>query len=323
MQPAKRPFRKSIAPALTGSVLLHACLAIALWQLPSSRSAVSVAENYVPIELRALREMPAPPPEPEPEPEPEAEVAPATAPEPPPGEPVSPDPELPESAIIAAEPLAAELPDEPPVAETDIEPAPDDAQEPPRQPLVPEEVEFEAVHRDAVARVVETLREEFNKPQFTVTESGETVPLAEDDPFGDGSALDLFDRAARLPSDGIGSPARARSRIGRRIADLCNDLTGGFSFFGLVNVCADPAARADLFGHLRPEYMESVPLCSAEEDLDIDVQQTNNGAVGSLKCVLIPREVRAEIYGRFDPDLAGWLPAENDSSATGSTEIAD
>ena len=69
--------------------------------------------------------------------------------------------------------------------------------------------------------------------------------------------------------------------------------------------------------------MESVPLCTAEEDLEINVQQTNTGAVGSLKCVLVPREVRAAIYSRFDPDLAGWLPAENEQAETGSAEIID
>ncbi|HMB74343.1 MAG TPA: hypothetical protein VKQ06_12285, partial [Gammaproteobacteria bacterium] len=90
--------------------------------------------------------------------------------------------------------------------------------------------------------------------------------------------------------------------------------TGGFSILGMVNVCADRRARADLFGHLRPQYLESVPLCTADEELLIQVEETAAGAVGELKCVLVPRAVREEYYGRYDPELAGWLPAEEDAA---------
>ena len=83
----------------------------------------------------------------------------------------------------------------------------------------------------------------------------------------------------------------------------------------MVNVCADPGARADLFGHLRPEYMERVPLCTAEEELQIQVEETGAGAFGEFKCILVPREIRADYYSRYDPALAGWLPADADTPA--------
>lgn len=306
MQPKQRPSRDTFAPALTGSLLLHACLVIGLWQLSASPAAVRIPEEFVSIELRALRELPVRPPAPIEQPEPALEPI-----------------ELPDRSarelIRQDQPEPAEIADAeaPPDSLSEAEPAPE------QLPLVPDEVEFEEVHRDAVARVVDSLQDEFNQPRFVITEDGETVAPAEEDPFGDGIDLDLFERAERLPSNGALTPGRGSSRIGNRVAELCNSLTGGFSLFGIVNVCADPAARADLFGHLRPEYMESVPLCTAEEDLEVDVVQTGSTTVGEMKCVLVPREVRAAIYSRYDPSLAGWLPAEEDESATGSAEITD
>jgi hypothetical protein len=56
--------------------------------------------------------------------------------------------------------------------------------------------------------------------------------------------------------------------------------------------------------------MNSVPLCTAEEDLTLEIEETSDGAIGSLRCVLVPREVREEFFSRFDPELVFWLPSE-------------
>lgn len=301
MQPLPRPFRNSVARALAGSLILHALLAIALWQLPGTPAAVPVPEQFVPITLRTLPELPEPA-------DPEAEVE----PEPP--------------VESEDEPLAEALPEPAdPETESEVEPEPDsrtsaeaaDEAEPESPelvdpgPLAPESVDLEAARRIAIARIVESLRADSEFHRFS-----SDVPGAgagdDEDPDGDGSDLDVFDRAAQLESNGALTPGRARSRLGRAVADFCNQLTGGFSIFGMVDVCGDPVARADLFGHLRPEYMESVPLCTADEDLDLQIEQTGTGAIGTFKCVLVPRTVREEFYRRFDPDLAGWLPAEED-----------
>ena len=320
MQLLKGPFRESIAPAIAGSLLLHLLIAAVIWQLPAIPAATPYPEHYVPIELQAWPEplQENPPVEPRPE---------STAAEP---EPASPAvlPEQTESDTDADN-EAANGSDARAVQElTEEIEAPDDVAIPPieNERLIPEDVDLEAVRRDAVAHVVESLRIESERRSFSTIDPASSSGTGSTD--ANSREPDIFEQAANLPRDGLLTPGRGGSRLARRIADFCNSLTGGFSLFGLANVCADPAPRADLFGHLRPQYMESVPLCTADEDLDLEIQQTGATAIGTLKCVLVPRDVRAQYYGRFDPALAGWLPADEsdtqaDSAATGSAEISD
>jgi hypothetical protein len=301
MQPLHRPFRNSVARALAGSLMLHALLAVALWQLPGTPAAVPVPEQFVPITLRTVPELP----EPRPQPEPIAEAPPKPAAE----------PERQQAAAdIDVEPQRSQATQDAAQigAAPDPEATPEETEQPfERAPLVAPEVDFEATHREAIAYVVESLRAAAAAHTFSLRDLPGTGDTGLTDPDGDGSDLDVFERAAQLKSDGVLPVGRARTRLGRVITDLCNQLTGGFSIFGMVDVCSEPAARADLFGHLRPEYMESVPLCTSEEDLELQVEQTGTGAIGALKCVLVPRAVREEFYRRFDPALAGWLPAED------------
>lgn len=314
------PFRESIAPAIAGSLLLHLLIAAVIWQLPAMPAAAPYPEHYVPIELQTWPEprRQEPPAEPLPEPtvaEPEQATA-VVLPEP-----TQPDVDTDNEATNASEATTEQEPAAESVAPDDAATTPLDIEQ-----LIPEAVDLEAVRRDAIARVVESLRIESERRSFSVRDlensggSGSAIPGSREP--------DVFEQAANLPRDGMLTPGRGGSRLMRRIADFCNSLTGGFGLFGLGNVCADPAPRADLFGHLRPQYMESVPLCTADEELDLDVQQIGATAIGTLKCVLVPRAVRAEYYGRFDPALAGWLPADGsdtrtDSPATGSAEISD
>jgi hypothetical protein len=178
---------------------------------------------------------------------------------------------------------------------------------PPLAPLVPRGYDFDAARADAVARVVEALRAQSELRTFSLDDlPGNDAAAAT---LASSEQPDLFAAAAELRSNGVLTKRRARSRLVRTIIDLCNELTGGFSIQGFFNVCAEPGARADLFGHLRPQYMESVPLCTADEELDIEVVQNGSGAVGSFKCVLVSPEARRDLYSRYDPDLAGWVPS--------------
>lgn len=318
--------RGSASRALLGSVLLHAAIGIGLWHLDRAPAATTVIPPApVPIELLLSAEIPLPPPLREPESTLESIAEPAVAPV---AEPVVDpiaEPDDSRDEPVVDEPVA-EPPTDPDTNASLAESAgsaeaispPEDPQRSPetfeREPLVPENVDLEAVRREAVARVVATLRERAQQRTFS---SDDLPGTSEPAPENDAPSVSIFEAAAAARSEGVLARGRARSRIARNIVELCNQLTGGFSVFGLVNVCADPPARADLFGHLRPEYMERVPLCTAQEELQLQVVDTGAGALGEFKCVLVPREIRADYYSRYDPALAGWLPAEDVTAEAG------
>ena len=308
--------RRPVPQAMLASVLLHAAIAVAVWnfeRVPAKPARATFAVTA--IELHTWIELP-------------RREEPAAPPDVPPNEPA--DAIVPQSATTLDEDSDARNADdsnEPAMrSQTSAETTPaadassDAATEvaavaPPLAPLVPEGYDFEAARADAVARVVEALLAEsayrtFSLDDLTGGDGGDSVSDSSDQP-------DLFAAAAEFRGNGVMTKRNARSRLMRNIIDLCNELTGGFSIQGLFNVCAEPGARADLFGHLRPQYMESVPLCTADEELDIEVVQSGAGAVGSFKCVLVSPEARRDLYSRYDPDLAGWVPSRGqDQPAT-------
>ena len=307
MQPLRGPFRNSDARALAGSLLLHFVIAFALWQLPRAPAAVRAPEQFVPLVVRPLPEIPAPEPdlaEREPLPEP----APEPAPEPD-AEPNQQPDQQPLTESVAEPSDAVE-----PTTATEPEPVADEPAAVEVVPRIPEDADLDEVRETAIASVVEAIEAESRRHRFSLQDLTGGDEFGDEDPDGDGSDLSVFERAAQIRGDGVMAPGRARSRFGRAVARICNELTGGFSIFGMVDVCADPRPRADLFGHIRPEYMNSVPLCTAEEDLTLEVEETGNGAIGSLRCVLVPRAVREEFFSRYDPELAYWLPAEEEAA---------
>lgn len=297
--------------ALAASALLHGAIAVSLWRFEWAPATLPYAPPHVvPIGLDIATELPRP-----------------VAPEPPPSEresvetepPPSEAPDAQREEVVADRTVSGE-PDLDSAATTDTisdvstAEATDPIAERALLPLVPEGYDVEAARADAVARVVESLRVQSEYRTFSLDDlpgDGATDP---DD--GAQAQPDIFAAAAKLRSDGALTKRRNSSRLARRIFDLCNQLTGGFSIQGFMNVCADPAPRADLFGHLRPRYMESVPLCTADEELDIAIEQTGSGAVGSFKCVLVPPSTRRDIYSRYDPELAGWVPAGESAAPT-------
>jgi len=308
---------RSAPRAMAASVLLHAAIAIAIWNFERvPASAPYPAFDAIPIELRTWIELPRrnalelPPAEPALESIEVAPPQPATA--------VSREPGVDDVEIADDHDAGAQTSLEtiPPSEEISSAPSGDAPVPPPLAPLVPRGYDFEAARADAVARVVEAIRAESEYRTFSLDDLPGNDDADTAGPFSDGP--DLFAAAAELRSNGVLSKRRARSRLVRTIIDLCNELTGGFSIQGLFNVCANPGARADLFGHLRPQYMESVPLCSADEELDIEVVQGGAGAVGSFKCVLVSPEARRDLYSRYDPDLAGWVPSPEQDRAAGT-----
>jgi len=162
--------------------------------------------------------------------------------------------------------------------------------------------DFEALRREAVAAVIEQAERDAAYRQFSIEDLiDEPLPEdAEDVP----SVFDV--ESSGRSRRGALAPGTQRTALGRRIAALCNELTGGFGVFGM-SLCAEPGARADAFGHLRPQYMESLPVCTEVDVRDAQTETIEDADGGVLllpgeaedaepviKCRLVPREERID-----------------------------
>ena len=93
------------------------------------------------------------------------------------------------------------------------------------------------------------------------------------------------------------------------MSEICRDLGGiGFSMFGLGGaLCGEPGPRADAFGHLRPQYMDALPVCTEVEPVDLEdgdpdgvldevlLASTDADDIEPvIKCRLVPREERID-----------------------------
>lgn len=231
------------------------------------------SEPAPPSETPASAPVPAPlesAPESEPESEPESTPEPESEPglEPLQDEPAS-EPER--SAPRSVEP--------PPSTVLTVEPA-----------TVGPRPDLEDARRAAVARVLEEQAREQRYRDF-----GANVFDAEEPPPAEpGADQDVFaPRSSSRP--GLLSPSKARTRVGRALADLCHDFSGGISVFGLFSLCAEEGERADVFGHLRPAYMEKLPLCTEIELSDEQLAAARISDLSTIertvvKCRLVDRD---------------------------------
>jgi hypothetical protein len=185
----------------------------------------------------------------------------------------------PERAVVEAEPPA-------PAAETD-ETA----------------VDLETLRRDAITAVLDQTERDNEYMTFSLED------LDEDDapPPEPGADVDVFEPSPGSGGRGVLRPGSGRTKLGRWLADTCNALTGGFGFFGL-GVCAENRARSDLFAHLKPAYLQKLPLCT-----ETAVAASAGGAGGTeaattIKCRLVTEEERAalanEVADQDSPSLA-------------------
>src|SRR5690606_20975570 len=205
-----------------------------------------------PVDSERVPEPPEPlEPEPEPEPEPEQ------VPEPPQPAP-SDEPDAPSDAP-AQVPLdgpSAETPPEPPVepepppeSQRATEPAPiDPSSDAPAERSADAPRNFvvtEAELEEAWRRVLEEARAqrelEENYLTFSLDDLVDEPAAEETEP-----TESIFEAAERYAGSGgpsVLSPDRARTRVGRALAEFCNALTGGFGVglngIGLFSVCAE------------------------------------------------------------------------------------
>jgi hypothetical protein len=167
-------------------------------------------------------------------------------------------------------------------------------------------VDFEVLRKEAVARVVEQAERDAAYRTFSLDDLIEEPPP--DDTQNVPSVFDVESSGRSKP--GVLRPGTQRTAAGRALARLCNELTGGVgvSLFGFgPSLCADPGPRADAFGHLRPQYMESLPVCTEVELADLEASDAeaaqNDPLLASAraddietvtKCRLVPRAERVD-----------------------------
>lgn len=211
---------------------------------------------------------------------------------PPPRPAVPPAPEVPAEVGASPEvPAEAEVRPEAP-AETEASPEgpPEDGTEaePTPRRYVVRDVDPEEARRRAVEQTSERIARENRYRTFSLDDVAEEEAPAEE------AAPDesVFEARGSGRDRSVLSAGKAKSRFGRRMAELCNALTsGGFSVFGLVDVCTDPGPTATMFAHLKPAYMRSTPVCT---EVPVESTAATAGGAGTdpaepttVKCRLV------------------------------------
>ena len=151
--------------------------------------------------------------------------------------------------------------------------------------------DWEAARQAAIANVIAALARDANYATFSMDDlpangNGQTAT----------SEPSILNNGSRRKPARIGPQVgRARTRFGQTLTKLCNEFSGGgIGLFGIAVMCTDPGERADLFGHLRPEYMNKLPACTEEEGMRLAVETGATEIITSIKCKLVPKEERPE-----------------------------
>jgi hypothetical protein len=252
-------FRSKSAPAFVASIALHVAVGYAVlrvqWAAPDVRRPATTNVVW----LGEWR--PVPPDLPAPETSTRAE-------------PPTQSPET-ESTEIA-EPPAVTAP------EAQSEPAPEPARESPAP-----RIDWDEARRRAITQALEQFAREERYRRFSDDRLSEEEVAEPPNP-----RARMFDSPAtagdRRPWL---TPGRSRTHFGHWLAETCNALTGGISFFGLASACADAPPWADFFADVRPAYLEKLPLCeeTPEEQLSpLAIERRDE--FSTVKCRLVAKE---------------------------------
>lgn len=160
----------------------------------------------------------------------------------------------------------------------------------------PSALDYGAVRQLAVTHIADALERERGRIVFS-TENPDDEATARGPPGA------IFD-APRSPRARALSPGRARTRVGRFAAELCNALTGGFGLGGIlsplgITVCADGEIYGTYFAHLKPDYMIKRPHCEEPESLDpLMAEISRRNGIPTTKCRLVYAD---ELEALLDP----------------------
>jgi len=253
--------------AFVASVVVHAVAGYAL----TRHEWPSAPPQERPVADFFLFEMPRPPqaaPEPISVPEPVAPVPEARE---------QPQPEPPAPAPRAAEPV------EPQVTVV----APIEAEPPPLQPM-PSNADLAEARQRAAEEVITEGAAENEFLTFSIDDVAPPRPEPEPKP-----ERSIFDGGGGGSGPSVATVGQQRTKFGRKVAELCNALTGGFAAvfqgFGLFSACASPDSEpSGLFPEVRPAYLDLMPEC-------VDTRDTApalalEAPFSTVKCRLVKQE---------------------------------
>lgn len=294
----KRPPRAGRAPssrtAFVVSIVVHvlAVYALALQQFADAPAPPRTVADYFVFEL------PAPRPEPMPAPEPVPEAAPVEPPVEqqaiePPAPAAEAEPER-SAAVAPAAPANEAVPaeDREPAAVDEAPPVPavESPADEPDAALPQPFVDFSEQSRRAARELITERAAERDYRTFTLDDIAPPRPEPESRPkrsiFDGGGGADFGGRS-------VGTVGQQRTKFGRKLAELCNALTGGFGVgfmgFGLFSACASPnTGPSGLFPEVRPAYLDLMPEC-------VDTRDTApalalEAPFPTVKCRLVKRQ---------------------------------
>jgi hypothetical protein len=147
-------------------------------------------------------------------------------------------------------------------------------------PTVPS-IDFEAERRRAASEVIEQRAGRGEYLTFSIDDVA--PPRAEPEPKPERS---IFDGGGGRSAPSIGQVGQQRTRVGRKLVEVCNALTGGFGFFGLFSACAKPDDEpSGLFPEVRPAYLDLQPECAESQPENPELAAA--APFSTVKCRLV------------------------------------
>jgi len=162
-------------------------------------------------------------------------------------------------------------------------PAPVEESAPAPQPFV----DFEEARRRAANQVIGS--READKEYLTFSIDDVAAPRPEPEP----DTPSIFDQGgADFGGRSFATVGQQRTKIGRKLVEICNALTGGFGVafqgFGLFSGCASPdGGPSGLFPEVRPAYLDLMPEC--EDTRDTAPALALEAPFPTVKCRLVRR----------------------------------
>lgn len=154
-------------------------------------------------------------------------------------------------------------------------------------------IDFDEERRRAAREVVTERAAENEYLTFSLDDVAPPRPEREQKP--ERSIFDLG--GSGVGGRSVGTVGQQRTKIGRKLAEFCNALTGGFAVafqgFGLFSACASPNTEpTGLFPEVRPAYLDLLPEC--EDTRDTAPALALEAPFPTVKCRLVKREELGE-----------------------------
>jgi hypothetical protein len=135
---------------------------------------------------------------------------------------------------------------------------------PPSAPsaVPPRQIDWERERREALAQ----LRGQRDRTPRYAKFSGDDFVAPSPQPRDPVPTGEIFSQNTQAPS--LLALGEQRTRFGRKVAELCHALTGGFGVslqgHSLFSLCAASDGRSDLFATIKPDYLKLVPDCATD-----------------------------------------------------------